>query len=538
MEFDASRYRYSSRRTVVYARRGMVATGQPLAAQAGLSILQRGGNAIDAAIATAAALTVTEPTANGIGGDCFAIVWDGTALYGLNASGPAPASLSLHALESRGLAEIPRYGPIPITVPGAPAGWAALSRRFGRLPLSETLEPAVEYAEEGFPVSPTASRHWQRAADLYAAARSGESAGWLDPWFDTFAPSGCAPVPGQLWRSPAHARTLHLIGASNARQFYEGELADRIEAFVRRAGGFLSRRDLESYHVEWVEPIKVRYRGYEVCELPPNGQGIVVLMALRILDGFEFDEPDTARTAHLQIEAIKLAFADAMAYVADPEWMKIPVSALLSNAYIDSRRALIKDSAQPPQHGLPFSGGTVYLTAADAEGRMVSFIQSNYTGFGSGMVVPGTGIALHNRGLNFSLDPKHPNALAPGKRPYHTIIPGFLMKDGAAVGPFGVMGAFMQPQGHLQVLTRCIDFHMNPQEALDGYRWQWVGGTRIQVEPGFPPETANALAAMGHQIEIQSDIAAMGRGEIIWRDEHGVLCGGTEPRTDGCVAAW
>lgn len=538
MEFDALQYRYSSRRTVVYARRGMVATGQPLAAQAGLEILQKGGNAVDAAIAAAAALTVTEPTSNGIGGDCFAIVWDGKALHGLNASGPAPSALSIQVLNSMGLHEMPRFGPLPVTVPGAPAGWAALSRRFGRLPLAEVLAPAIRHAMDGFPVSPTTALHWKRACGIYEKARSSALGHVLDPWFAVFAPGGRAPGPGELWRSPDHARTLRLIGETEARDFYEGEIASRIEAFMKEASGFLSRKDLEDYRVEWVEPLRIRYRQYEICELPPNGQGIVVLMTMNLLKEFEFDSSDSVRTFHHQIEAIKLAFADALAHVADPSAMKLPVETLLSDSYCAERRALIGTQALEPLAGSPPSGGTVYLAAADAEGMMVSFIQSNYTGFGSGLVVPQTGIALHNRGLNFSLDPEHPNALAPQKRPYHTIIPGFLMRDGMAVGPFGVMGAFMQPQGHVQVLMRCIDFHENPQEALDAPRWQWISGKKVQIEPGFPREAARQLSEMGHDIEVQPDSSAMGRGQIIWRDEQGVLCGATEPRTDGCVAAY
>ncbi len=535
MDFDSRVYGYSSRRNVVYAKKGMVATGQPMAAQAGLEVLQKGGNAIDAAIATAATLTVVEPTSNGIGGDSFALVWVKDKLYGMNNTGKAPKSISIESLKERGITEMPKRGLVPITVPGAPAGWAELSKRFGKLPLTETLAPAIRYATEGFALTPNVAKLWNDAYKEFKANFKGEE---FDNWFKTFAPDGRAPKVGETWKSPDHAKTLKLIGETNAEAFYKGELGDKIDEFSRKHKGYIRKEDLEEFECEWVEPISVNYRGYDVHEIPPNGHGIVALMALNILKGYEFETRDTVDTLHKQIEAMKLAFVDGQKYVADPRMMSVTVAQLLSEEYAANRRQLIGRQAIMPEPGEPVSGGTVYIATADEEGNMVSFIQSNYMGFGSGIVIPGTGIGLHNRGHNFMMDPNHDNALAPGKKPYHTIIPGFLSKDGKAVGPFGVMGGFMQPQGHLQVIMNTIDFKMNPQDSLDAYRWQWVGGKKIEVEPGFPNHLALQLSRLGHEIVPLLDTTTMGRGEIIWRGENGTLCGGTEPRTDGQIAAW
>ncbi|MDT8902354.1 gamma-glutamyltransferase family protein [Anaeroselena agilis] len=536
MDFDALYYPYPSRRSVVYARNGMVATSQPLAAAAGLAVLRRGGNAIDAAVAAAACLTVVEPTSNGIGGDAFALVWSQGRLYGLNASGPAPAALTIDAVTKRGCREIPPDGWLGVTVPGAPAAWAALAERFGSLTLSEALQPAVEYAEAGYPVSPVCSRLWEQGRRRFAAAGGEE----FRPWFDTFAPGGRAPRAGEVWRSPDHGRTLRRIAESGAKDFYRGELAERTVAFAKSSGGYLGADDLAGYSPEWVEPIGVNYRGYGVWEIPPNGHGLVTLLALNILKGFDFDPgaKDAVETYHKQFEAVKLAFADGLAFIADPRKMRVTVAELLSDAYADERRRLIGREALAAAPGSPPRGGTVYLATADAAGNMVSYIQSNYMGFGSGLVVPGTGIALHNRGCNFSLDPDHANCLEPGKKPYHTIIPGFLTKDGRAVGPFGVMGAFVQPQGHLQMVMNTVDFGLNPQAALDAPRWQWTRGKTFEVEHQFPEAVAEALARRGHDIRRSVGNLAMGRGQIIWRDAAGVLAGGSEPRTDGTVAAW
>lgn len=536
MNFDSLYQPYPSYRVPVYAKQGMVATSQPLAAQAGLDILKQGGNAIDAAIATAAALTVLEPTSNGIGGDAFALVWTEGKLHGLNASGPAPQSISIEALHAAGYTEMPKLGVVPVTVPGAPAGWAELSRRFGRLTLAQVLEPAIRYAEEGYPLAPGLARHWARAAEIYA--RQGDAdAGRA--WFETFAPGGRVPDAGELWRSPGHAATLRRIGESEARDFYEGELAERIHAFMAEHGGYLTRDDLKAFRPEWVDPISVSYRGFDVWEIPPNGQGLIALSALNLLKGFDFAEKETVISYHRQLEAMKLAFADGEKYITEERKMGISVEELLSEAYAAERRKLIVDTAQAPEAGDPRASGTVYLAAADGEGNMVSFIQSNYMGFGSGLVVPGTGISLQNRGHNFSLDPQHANALEPGKRTYHTIIPGFLTRGEEAVGPFGVMGGFMQPQGHVQVVMNTIDHQLNPQAALDSPRWQWVKDKTVLVEQGFPPHIAQALARKGHDIRTELDASQFGRGQIIWRNpDTGVLCGGTESRTDGSIAAW
>ena len=530
--FDAWSYPYASRRTVVYARRGMVATGHPLAAQSGLEILLRGGNAIDAAIATAAALTVVEPTSNGIGSDAFAILWSGGRLHGLNSSGPAPQAATIDAVRGAGYEEMPAQGWTPVTVPGAPAAWAELVGRFGRLPLTDVLAPAIRLAGEGHPVAPTVALGWQRAAARYATALKGDQ---FRGWFDTF---GQAPNPGDLVRLPHHAATLQAIAESKARAFYEGALAERIDADSQTHGGYLRHADLAAFKPEWVEPIHVPYRGYDVWEIPPNGQGIVALMALNILSGFEFSEREAWRTYHRQIEAIKLGFADGRQYVSDPRAMAFKPADLLSPVYAEERRRLITDTALQPAPGKPPSGGTVYLCAADGDGNMISYIQSNYQGFGSGIVVRGTGISLQNRGHTFSLDKGHVNALEPGKRTYHTIIPGFLTKDGAPVGPFGVMGGYMQPQGHVQVISNMLDFHMNPQAALDAPRWQWTSGKRVSVERSVPADIAERLTRMGHQIDLSNTGDGFGRGEIIVRLPTGVLAGGTEPRTDGQIAAF
>lgn len=536
MAFDPLYHPYPSHRVPVYGARGMVATSQPLAAQAGLDILKRGGNAIDAAIATAAALTVLEPCSNGIGGDAFALVWSGGKLHGLNSSGPSPAAISLEAVRALGHDRMPQYGAVPVTVPGAPAAWAELARRFGRLPLAEALRPAVDYAERGYPLSPTAARMWQRAAEHYAAQPDGAT---FAEWLRTFAPAGRAPRAGELWRSPAHAATLRLIGETDAEAFYRGALAEEIGACIAEHGGFLNAADLAAFAPEWVEPISTNYRGYDVWEIPPNGQGLVALLALGILRGWERHEREGIETVHRQIEAIKLAFADGQHYISDARDMKIKPADLLNPAYSDARRALIGDTAALPEAGRPPAGGTVYLAAADDEGNMVSFIQSNYTGFGSGLVVENTGIALQNRGYGFSLDPFSINRLEPGKRSYHTIIPGFLTREGQAVGPFGVMGGLMQPQGHVQVLMNMLDFQLHPQAALDAPRWQWQGGRTVLVEPGFPAHIAQALARRGHDIQAAADAYSFGRGQIIWRDPgSGVLVGGSDSRTDGLVAAW
>ncbi|GAE27195.1 gamma-glutamyltranspeptidase [Halalkalibacter wakoensis JCM 9140] len=515
----------------------MVATSQPLAAQAGLQILKEGGNAIDAAIATAACLTVVEPTSNGIGSDAFALVWVKGELHGLNASGQAPLALTPEAMKEAGHeTELPKYGLTPVTVPGAPGAWAELSKKFGKLPLTQVLAPAIDYAENGYVVSPTLAKYWKRGFETFSKVGKGEE---FTSWFETFAPNGKVPKAGDIWSSKGHADTLRKIAKTNADSFYKGELADQIDAFSQKHGGYIRKSDLEAYAPEWVKPISVNYRGYDVWEIPPNGQGLIALHALNIIKGFEFKAKDEVDTYHKQIEAMKLAFTDGLKYITEEKSMSVSVDEILSEQYAASRRALIGEEALTPEAGEPQKGGTVYLAAADGDGNMVSFIQSNYMGFGSGIVVPNTGISLQNRGNNFSLDPKHDNYLVPGKKTYHTIIPGFLTKDGEAVGPFGVMGGFMQPQGHAQVIMNTVDFHLNPQACLDAPRWLWTKDKTVEVEPHFPVHIAQALQRKGHHIVRALDEGGFGRGQIIWRNnETGVLCGGTEPRTDGEVAAW
>jgi gamma-glutamyltranspeptidase/glutathione hydrolase len=534
MKHDALHYPFPSRRMATFCKRGMVVTSQALAAQVGLDILKQGGNAIDAAIATAAALTVVEPTSNGIGSDAFAIVWIDGKLHGLNASGPAPQSISCEAVRALGHEQMPQHGWIPVTVPGAPAAWAALSRRFGKLPFTALLAPAIDIAEQGFPVSPVVHQMWEDAYGIYGAYDDAV----FRPWFDTFTVDGHAPRIGELWQAPDHAKTLRAIGDSDAKAFYQGELAERIAAHSAEHGGFLSREDLVAFEPEWVDPISVRYRGHDIWEIPPNGSGLIALMALNTLEGIE-TTPDAAETLHRRIEATKLAYADGLHYISEREHMKVDVADLLSPRYALQRREEIGEWALDPKPGNTIRGGTVYLATADADGNMVSFIQSNFKGFGSGVAVPGTGISMQNRGWSFSLDTEHANSLKPGKRTYHTIIPGFITRDGQAIGPFGVMGGYMQPQGHVQVITGMLDEHLNPQAALDAPRWKWTTGRTVEVEPHFPDHLAQALMRRGHDVVKRTDSLSFGRGQIILRDPaSGTLSAGTEPRTDGAAVAW
>lgn len=537
---DFSTYAYPSRRSVTFAKGGMVATSVPLAAHVGTEILRRGGNAADAAVATAAALTVLEPTSNSLGSDCFALLWMNGKLHGLNASGRAPEALNAQMLRAQGYQTVPFRGWIPVMVPGAPAGWAEVIRKFGKLSLQEVLDPAIRYAREGYPVPVTTAQLWKQTfhAILSAYGTVDTCPPQFRGWFQTFAPDGHPPKAGELWHSEAIAQTLERIAATDGADFYQGETARKLDAFSKKTGGFLSYKDLQSYQAAWVEPIHTAYQGCDVYEMPPNGHGITVLMALNILKGLPLgSKKDDVQTYHSMIESLKLAYADAKAFVADPACMTAEVRKLLSPAYAAKRRAVIHaDSVCEPLLGDPYCGDTVYLCTADSEGNMVSFIQSHYQDFGSWIVEPETGVELQNRGANFTLDESSPNCLAPGKRAYHTIIPGFLTRDGKALGAFGVMGGFMQPQGHLQVLINLLNYGMNPQEALDAPRWQWVGGKTIQVEPEVPPEVVDALRSLGHTVEVISDRTNMGRGEIILRDEHGVLCGASEPRCDGTVS--
>ncbi len=526
---------YPSNRSPILGARGAVATSQPLAAQAGLEMLKNGGNAVDAAIATAVALTVLEPTSNGIGGDAFALVWDGDKLHGLNASGRAPASISPALFSTRGLSEVPRFGWLPVTVPGAPSAWRDLHAKFGKLEFEQLFQPAIYYAKSGYPVSPTLAQNWGRAAQVYSSLQAPE----FLPWMQTFTRNGLAPKAGEMFSLPDHAKTLELIAKTRAQAFYDGELAHKIEDFASKTGGFLSRADLQAHSANWVDPISTNYRGYDVWEIPPNTQGIAALAALNILEGFELSRHarESVDSYHLQIEAMKLAFMDARAYVADPEKSEVPMAGMLDKTYAAQRRKLILENALEPGAGTPPRGGTVYLCTADKDGMMVSYIQSNYAGFGSGIVIPGTGIALQNRGANFTLEAHHPNQIAPGKRPYHTIIPGFLSKDQKAIGPFGVMGGFMQPQGHVQMVVNTIDYRLNPQASLDAPRWQWLEGKQIELELHTPTHIAEGLRERGHQITMQLEKGSFGRGQIIWRLNN-VLVAASDSRTDGQALAF
>lgn len=520
----------------VRARHGMVATSEPNAASVGLSILKDGGNAIDAAIAVAAALTVTEPTSNGIGGDMFALVHTEGKLYGLNASGPAPALLSLNRLKEDGITDIPRFGFVPVTVPGAVKGWAELHKRFGKLPFRDVLAPAIHLAKDGYMVSKTVSQSWKTSFEIYSKHLKDSM---FVHWFDTFAKHGKIPSHGDIMTLPDHAKTLQTIADTYGKDVYQGSIAQEIDRFSKDHKGYLRYSDLASYQAEWVDPIKTSYKGYDVYEIPPNGQGAIALMALNIAEHLEIESKERNQAVHLQIEAMKLAFSDGLAHIADPNSMKVSLSDMLSKDYAKDRAKQIHEMALMPAPGLPISSGTVYLATADIEGNMVSLIQSNYMGFGSGLVVPGTGIALHNRGHNFSMDPTSPNRIAPLKKPYHTIIPGFLYKDSIPLGPLGVMGGFMQPQGHLQVLMNMIDFHMDPQTALDAPRWQWMKEKSVTVEPDFDPQTISFLASKGHDVKIDGNIGSFGRGQIILKDSSSdEYVGGTERRCDGTIASY
>lgn len=518
---------YPANRQPVLAR-NVVATSQPLAAQAGLRMLLRGGNAVDAAIAAAAALTVLEPTGNGIGSDAFAILWDGTKLLGLNASGRSPAKLDSARLLEQGA--ISPLGWDPVTVPGAVSAWVALSESHGRLPFAELIEPAVAYAESGFPVSPKVAVAWQRA---------GEVLGSRSDFAEAFLPQGRAPVAGETWTFPAQARSLRLIAETHGRALYEGELADAIVAAAITEGAAMRHEDLAAQRADWVGTIATDFLGSELHEIPPNGQGLAALIALGILRHTDLsDAPlDSAAWLHLQLEAMKLAFADAHRYIADPDHLDVDVATLLNDDYLAARaRNIDPDSAADPGHGEPRGGGTVYLTAADQNGMMVSFIQSNYQGFGSGVVVPNTGISLQNRGLGFSLEVGHPNVVAGSKRPFHTIIPGFLMGTEGPLASFGVMGGPMQPQGHLQMVIRMLLHQQNAQAASDAPRWQVIAGRRVNVERGFPADVLDELVARGHEIDVTgpAQTPLYGGAQLITRlpDGAGYLAG-SDHRKDG-----
>ena len=506
----------------------IVCTTQPLAAQAGLAMLAEGGNAVDAIIATAITITLVEPVSNGLGSDAFAIVWDGEKLHGLNASGRSPGAWTPEYFDH---ADVPQRGWNSVTVPGAASAWVELHAKFGKLPFERLFERAIRYGRDGFLVSPTIAGQW---AAQVAELKS-------QPGFaDAFMPGGRAPLPGERFRFPEHSATLEKIARTNGEAFYRGELADAMEAHSSANGGAMLASDLAAHRADWVGTISHDYRGYTLHEIPPNGQGIAALIALGILEHFDMSSlpVDSADSVHLQIEAIKLAFADAYAYVADSEFMPITPNGLLDSDYLAGRAKLIdRNQAKVFGPGTPPNGGTVYLTAADAGGMMVSMIQSNNMGFGSGVVVPGTGISLHNRGANFVVTPGHPNQVGPRKRPYHTIIPGFVTKQDVPVTTLGVMGGPMQPQGHLQVMVRIADYGQNPQAACDGPRFRWMQRLQVTVEDGYPADTLNELRRRGHDLVGVGDYNAFGACQAIWRLDDGYL-GVSDPRRDGQAAGF
>ena len=520
---------YASQRQPICAA-NVVATSQPLATQAGVSMLARGGNAVDAALATAITLTVVEPCSNGIGSDLFAILWDGTALVGLNASGRAPAAWSRERFA--GLAQMPQRGWDTVTIPGAVSGWAALSQRYGKLPFGDLFEPAIRYARDGYPVSPVVAEKWRLAVPLMPQGLG---------WHEHFLIDGRAPAPGQRFTSAAMAATLAAIAASRGEAFYRGALAGAIVGHSNANGGAHALADFERHTIDWVTPIGVDYRDVTVHEIPPNGQGIAALMALGMLKSFDIASmpPDSVASQHLQIEAMKLAFADAHRYVSDPSTMTVSADALLDAGYLRERAKLIDPSrAQAFGAGEPPRGGTVYISAADASGMIVSLIQSNYMGFGSGVVVPGTGISLQNRGAGFSLAHGHPNEVAGGKRPFHTIIPGFITRAGAPLAAFGVMGGPIQPPGHVQTAVRMVDHAMNPQAALDAPRWKVNAGRSIDLEASASRELREGLIALGHQLEsIPDSYMDFGAGQVIMKAETGYIAA-SDPRRDGQAAGF
>jgi len=549
---------FNSHRSAIHGRGGIVSASQPLATAAGLEILARGGNAADAAVAAGAALNVTEPTSTGIGGDMFALFYSAQAkrVTALNGSGRAPAALTLERLKKEGIStEMPPFHAHTVTVPGACAGWFDLIEKHGSLSMTEILAPAIRLASEGFPVAPLTSYFWQRSAQ-----RQLKSA----PNGQELTIGGRAPNSGEIFRNLGLARTLEAVARGGKSAYYEGEIAEAIVSVIKEAGGCMSAEDLASHKSTWEEPISVTYRGYRVFECPPNGQGITALIALNILEGFDLASSPLLSTErlHLMIEAMRLAFADAGWYVADPAFSNIPIQELLSKEYAETRRKLIdmQRATIDPKRGSPVSSSdTVYLSVVDKFGNACSFINSNYMGFGTGIVPKGWGFTLQNRGHNFSLDPLHPNALAPRKRPYHTIIPAMVtrppspsgrgMSEGQGEGEneetlyasYGVMGGFMQPQGHVQVLSALVDDGLDPQATLDQPRFCIdvdEAGSRVALEEGIPPETISGLQKMGHPVYSVSgyERALFGRGQVILRDPAtGVLSAGSDPRADGCA---
>lgn len=540
--FETSRIErpgFAARRSVVMAREGMVASSQPLAVEAGVSILKKGGNAIDAAVATALTLGVVEPVSTGIGGDAFVLYHSAAdgRIYGVNGSGRCPRQLTLEALQRRGIQGIPAYGLASVTVPGAVDAFVEVQRRHGKLTFAEVLEPAIHYATEGFPVSEIIAKQWQGTAPLLARFPSSAR---------TYLPEGRAPHAGEVHRQPNLARTLRLLATEGGDAFYRGEIARQIVQFSQENGGFFELQDFASHTTEWVEPIQTDYRGYTMLELPPNGQGITALIALNILEGFDLAAMEYGSPAyyHLLIEATKQAYADRNRYVADPAFAAVPVAGLLSKAYAAARREEIQpDRAGEYAAGDPVAfGNTVYVACVDRDRNVVSLINSVFSAFGSGVVAGDTGICLQNRGSGFVADPQHPNALAPGKRPFHTIIPAMVLKDERPWLCYGVMGGDVQAQGHMQVAINLIDFQMNVQEALEAPRYRWLSGRLVALERAIPHEVRRALEAMGHELLPYGQIppgTPYGGGQMILIDHaRGVLQGASDHRKDGCAIGY
>ncbi|MGB0271306.1 MAG: gamma-glutamyltransferase [Schleiferiaceae bacterium] len=528
-------------RSPVLAEHGMVCTSHPLASQIGLDILKQGGNAIDAAIAANAALGLMEPTGCGVGGDLFAIVWDAKTqkLYGLNGSGRSPKSMTLDTLKAMGLEKIPAYGPLPVSVPGAVDGWTSLHDKFGSMPLKKILAPAIGYAEEGFPVTELIGYYLGSIDRFSRMGYPNIKETYYDP------NGGERPKNGDRYRNPALADTYRAIAKKGREGFYEGEVAQTITTFIKEQGGFLSLEDLSSHHSQWVEPVSVNYRGYDVWELPPNGQGIAALQLLNILENKDFSEVRWGSEEHLHLftEAKKRVFEDRAKYYADMDMAEVPVEALLSKEYAAENFNELKPYASTYDAGEISAGETIYLTVADKDGNMISLIQSNYRGMGSGMVPPGLGFMLQDRGELFSLEEGYNNTYEPGKRPFHTIIPAFITKDGAPLMSFGVMGGDFQPQGHAQIVMNMVDYGMNVQEAGDAPRWDHSGGSspvtgpstdkgEVHVESGIPYETVRGLMGRGHKVGFARGI--YGGYQAIYRDpETGFYHGASESRKDG-----
>jgi gamma-glutamyltranspeptidase/glutathione hydrolase len=528
MRFDFSTP-YASTRLPLFAR-NIVSTSHPLAAQAGLRMMLKGGNAVDAAIAAAAAMTIVEPVSNGLGSDAFCILWDGQKLHGLNASGPAPQAWTpdyFHHKYGSDAVNPPKRGWDSVTVPGAVSAWAAMSERFGKLPFADLMEPAIEIAERGYLIPVVVQQKWEAATPLLQS---------LPGFAESYLPWGRAPHVGELFQFKAAAKGLKAIAETKGRAFYEGEIAQALVRYSDQHGGAMTLKDLAQYQPEWVEPIAQNYRGYTLHEIPPNGQGIAALIALGILENFDMSsmKVDGIDSQHLQIEAMKLAFADVYRYVADPLHMEVTPAQMLDPTYLKRRAQLIDmKRAQDFKAGNPVKGGTIYLTAADENGMMVSFIQSNYMGFGSGVVEPNYGISLQNRGFGFSTDLQgfNPaNLVAPGKRPFQTIIPAFLTQNGQPVMSYGVMGGNMQPQGHMQTLVRMLDHGQNPQAACDAPRWRYNTGLSINAEASMAANTVQGLNDLGHELEVIDDsYQDFGAGQFIWRMG--------DPKVQGYVAA-